>query len=139
MNNDDDEFGDLCDYSLDYDKILRSKTFTSITKLLVAELKINPYKTVGQFMQSLSDYDVNTLLDKVENDDLEEILLLSEILSRAEGLTTKGIGDVTDNVNLLSILIAGESLTRKGITKSFYNNMSFGEDSSTKVVFQRAE
>jgi hypothetical protein len=135
----EEKYDDLDSYQLNYDKILQHREFSSVVKQLVVELKINPYKTLGQFLQQLSTEDLSMLLRKVESGDLEEVLLLSEILSRAEGITSENVEVVTRNVNQLSMFIAAESLVRKGLVKAFYENMSFGEDCDKKIVFQRVD
>jgi hypothetical protein len=132
-------YDDFDSYDLNYDKILQHREFSSVVKQLVLELNINPYKTLGQFLQQLSTDDLRMLLNKVEKGDLEEVLLLSEMLSRAEGIMSENVDVVARNVNQLSMFIAAESLVRKGLVKAFYENMSFGEDSDKKVVFKRVD
>lgn len=129
--------GNFENYYIDMDKIINSAEFSAVTRLLAVELKKNPYKTVGEFFEKISDSDLNVLLMKIDEEDLEEILLLTELLARAEGAGANDIEQVTRNVNVMTMLIAGESLSRRGITKSFYENMSFGEDYNDHVVFRR--
>ena len=39
----------------------------------------------------------------------------------------------------MSVFIAGEALTRKGLVEAFHHNMSFGEDFKNEVVFKKIE
>lgn len=132
--------GDFENYYIDMDRIINSTEFSAVTRLLAVELKKNPYKTVGEFFEKISDGDLDILLNKVDEEDLEEILLLTELLARAEGVGASNIEQATRNVNVMTMLIAGESLSRKfGIVKSFYENMSFGEDYNDHIVFRKVD
>lgn len=75
-------------------------------------------------------------MEKIEVDDLEEILLLAEMLARAEGITTNTIEDVTKNVELIKIYIVSESLYRKGLIEFYHEYLSFGDDYGDKVIMK---
>ena len=134
-----EDFNDLEDWSIELDRIIASRNFTSIVKQLAVELKSNPYKTVGSFFDTLSNYDLDILMEKLDNEDLEEILLITELLARAEGAGARDMEDITRNVNVMTVMIAGEALARKGLVEAFHSNMSFGEDSSDKPIFKKLE
>ena len=130
------DFGPISEYEIDYHKIINSD-FSAVTKLLAMELMKNPYKTVGEFFKNISDSDLDVLLNKIDDDDMEEILLLTELLARAEGVGAEDIEGITRNVNVMTMLIAGESLARRGIVKAFHENMSFGEDMKDKILVEK--
>jgi hypothetical protein len=134
-----EDFNDLEDWSIELDRIINSRNFTSIVKQLAVELKSNPYKTVGSFFDTLSNYDLDILMEKLDNEDLEEILLITELLARAEGAGARDMEDITRNVNVMTVMIAGEALARKGLVEAFHSNMSFGEDSSDRPIFKKIE
>ncbi len=134
-----EDFDDMENWSIQLDKIIASRSFTSIVKQLAVELKSNPYKTVGSFFDTLSNYDLDILMEKLDNDDLEEILLITELLARAEGAGSSDLDHIARNVNVMSVMIAGEALARKGLVEAFHSNMSFGEDSSDKPIFKKIE
>ena len=135
----EDDFDDFQHYTIALDKIIASRDFSSIVKQLAFELKNNPYKTVGSFFDTLSNTDLDVLMEKIDNEDWEEIILITELLSRAEGAGGNNLEQVTENMNVMTVMIAGEALARKGLVEAFHNNMSFGKDFSNKVIFKRIE
>jgi hypothetical protein len=127
------------EWNIELDKIIQSRELSSIVKQLAHELKGNPYKTVGSFFDNLSNVDLDVLMEKLDNDDLEEILLITELLARAEGAGASDLEEITRNVNVMSIMIAGEALSRKGIVEAYHHNMSFGEDFNDKPIFKKID
>lgn len=136
----DDKFDKFKDtWCIALDKIIQSRDFSSVAKQLALELKENPYKTVGSFFDTLSNSDLDMLMKKIDNEDWEEIILITELLARAEGAGGDDIEQVTNNMNVMTVMIAGEALARKGLVEAFHSNMSFGEDFKNKVIFKRIE
>ena len=139
---------DLSDVTINYDKIIESKEMLSVTRLLAADLKNNPYMTVGDFIINLSTGDLATLLDIVDrnnsddkvaeaNEHLGDIMLIAEILARAEGLETDNLDQMAHRMQMFSTYIVIESLRRKGLVDVFHNNMSFGEDAGEKMIVKK--
>ena len=135
MNREWQESDHMDDYRFNYEKVLTDKSFTAATRLLAAELMQSPYKTVGQFFDALNDSDLEILIDKIDEENLEEILLLAVMLSRAEGVPVNGIDHITELTNFMTVFIVGESLARKGLAQIFHDEMTFDNDSET--VFLR--
>ncbi len=134
-----DDF-DAQGYTINYEKVLESDDMSSVTKLLALKLMKTPYMSVGDFLQSLSDSDVESMVQMLEAKEkrLDDILIISEMLATAEGLDGAADLDVfIDRSNQLTGFIIIESLKRKGLVKVYYENMSFGEDLGDKVVVER--
>ena len=126
-------------WSIHLDAIIQSREMSSIVKQLASELKDNPYKTVGSFFNRISNDDLDVLLHKLDNDDHEEILLITELLARAEGAGSGSIEQVAQNFNVMTVMIAGEALARKGFVEAYHGNMSFGEECKDKPIFKKLE
>ena len=129
--------GDLSDYNIILDNVITCERFMLSTRVLAAELKINPYKTLKDYFNNLKDQDVFELSNRIDRDELEEVLLLSEMLAFAEGSKSENLEDVTRNVNLFGSLIICESLYRKGLVDIVRENMSFDTAYYDKPVVRR--
>lgn len=134
-----DEFDeDLSDMTINYKKVIESKEMLSVTRLLAASITLNPYMAVGDFIKNLNGGDLKLLCDVVEdgtdNPRFEELLLISEMLAKAEGLGTETITDMTKRVEMLSTMLVMESLFRKGLIDLYHENMSFGDDAGDKLI-----
>jgi hypothetical protein len=132
----EEDFNDFHQYDIALDKIIQSRGLSSIVKQLAQELKVNPYKTVGSFFDNLSNVDLDILMEKLDREDFEELLLITELLARAEGAGANDLEQITHNFNVMTVMIAGEALARKGLVEAYHYNMSFGEDSKDKPIFK---
>lgn len=142
---------DFESYTIDYDKIVASKTFLSITRLTASQYKENPYRPVGQFFKDLTDEDLDILCkvcddhaEAEENDQdydnvphFEEVLLLAEMLAAGEGLLERTLDDVMRRTNQMMFYLAIESLHRKGLVKAHHSNFSFGLDAGDNIIVER--
>lgn len=129
-------------YTVNYDILLKSKDVSSVTKLLATKLKENPYTTVGDYLQSLSDSDVETLLTNIDGDETEknysDVILISEMLATAEGLdSSKDFDGMVKRTHYLVGFLTIESLRRKGLVKIHYENMSFGDELGDKIIVEK--
>lgn len=145
----DEEFNEeskLTEWVLQLEKIRNQKQYSAVTRLLAATLIINPYMSVGTFFQTISDEDLQSLLEKAEeikefdgseSPGTEEILLIAMMLAQAEGSPAQNMEEMHDNISILTVFIAGTALARKGLVEAYYNNMSFGPDMKDAKVFKR--
>lgn len=127
------------EYTLNYSNIAKHKTLSNVTRILAMDLMENPYIVVGDFFKNLSDASLAELLDLINGEDedsLSETLLISEMLSRGEGVENS-IAQMGKNVGVMRALVAGTSLQRKGLVKAYYENMTFGEDSGDRILFEK--
>ena len=134
-----ENFDNFDQFDIALDKIIQSRDFSSIVKQLAQELKANPYKTVGSFFDNLSNVDLDILMEKIDNEDLEEIVLITELLARAEGVGATDLDEITRNISVMTVMIAGEALARKGLVEAFHHNMSFGDDFKDKPIFKKID
>ena len=125
------------------EKIIASDKLLPVTKAVAKMLMRNPYTSLGRFFKKLSDENLQALSEIIEegdsefNDGMEDIVLMTEMLSRAEGVPSESIDDITENVNYFGACITCVSLARKGLVRVYYDNMSFGRDQGDKVLVER--
>jgi hypothetical protein len=138
MMNDDFESMDG-DYSVNLNAVIKDKNSSAVTKLLASTLMNESYMTVGDFLLGLSDSDLDFLLEAVnEEQNMEDLLLITEMLVSAEGLSgSKTIEEATTRVNSFGTFVVLESLYRKGLIKVHHKNLSFGEDMGDKMVAEK--
>lgn len=142
---DDIDMNDLSRYHIDLAKVVADKKMLAVTRLLAAELLNAPYKSVGEFFESVSDSDLEVIMDAVESEGehkhSSEMLLMAQMLYAAEGFGVEfdNIDNVTQRVNQFGVFAVVTSLHRKGLVKVHYNNMSFGEDMKDKVLVEKID
>lgn len=127
-------------FSINFENIVNGKNLLALTKMLAVQLRERPYTTPGDYMRSLSDGDIQMLVeltDKEEDEHFAEILLLAEMLAQAEGLERADEDTMMERVNAMIGFIVIESLARKGMVKVHYENMSFGEDMRQKILVEK--
>lgn len=134
-------------FTLAYDKIVKTRTMMPITRMLAYDLMTQGYMSVGDFIKNLSDNDVQNLLEISEDEESEkfsELCLMAEMLAGGEGLTSfegggskRGIKSFTLRINTLCGFITVESLRRKNLVKVYHENMSFGAEMGSKVIVER--
>ena len=125
------------------EKIIDAEGLLPVTKSVAKMLMRNPYTSLGKFFKKLSDENLEVLMEIVEEGDsefnvgIEDIVLLTEMLSRAEGVPSGSIEEITENVNYFGVCVTCVSLARKGLVRVYYDNMSFGKDYGDKVIVER--
>lgn len=137
MENDD---MDLTGYVVNYKEVSNNNDMLAVTRMLATRMQKSPYITVKDFLSTLSDGDLEQLLEIAEEEDYEqsthysELLLITEMLSRGEGLITRDVEHMTQNLNSFVAFLAIEGLARKGLVEVYRENMSFGEDMAKKII-----
>ena len=125
------------------EKIIASDKLLPVTKSVAKMLMRNPYISLGRFFKKLSDENLQVLSEIIEegdsefNEGMEDIVLMTEMLSRAEGVPSQCIDDITENVNYFGACITCVSLARKGLVRVYYDNMSFGKDQGEKILVEK--
>jgi len=143
---------DLEDFVINIDKVVKSKNMMPTTRMLAMRLQRNPYTTVKDFLENLSDVELDTLIEVSEDgldesagsvaegeDRFSELVLMAEMLAKAEGLHTSSLEDMTSRTNTLITFIACEGLARKGLVEVWRENMSLGEDMGDKMIVRRID
>ena len=124
-------------------KIIDAEGLLPVTKSVAKMLMRNPYTSLGKFFTKLSDENLEVLMEIIEEGDsefnggIEDIVLMTEMLSRAEGVPSGSIEEITKNVNYFGVCVTCVSLARKGLVRVYYDNMSFGKDYGDKVIVER--
>jgi hypothetical protein len=146
-----EEYEDSEGFDINYDNVIECKECLNVTRLLAADLKSNPYTTVGQFLKNISNADLKILNDIVENhtgieeDDevtdpgLADVVLIAEMLGRAEDIISESDEDLMNRVNQFMVMITCENLARKGLVKIYHENMSFGEDAGHRIIVKKID
>lgn len=125
------------------EKIIESDKLLPVTKSVAKMLMRNSYTSLGKFFKKLSDENLQVLMEIIDegdsefNDGMEDIVLMTEMLSRAEGVPSQSIEDITENVNYFGACVTCVSLARKGLVRVYYDNMSFGTDQGDKVIVEK--
>ncbi len=125
------------------EKIIDSDKLLPVTKSVAKMLMRNPYTSLGKFFTKLSDENLEVLMEIIDegdsefNDGMEDVVLMTEMLSRAEGVPSQCIEDIHGNVNYFGACVTCVSLARKGLVRVYYENMSFGTDHGEKVLVER--
>jgi len=130
----------LKEYRVNLEEVLMHKKFSSSTRLLAANLIETPYHTVGQYLKSLSKSELDYLCELseiIENDSrVDELIVLTLMLLQAEGTPCATEDEFLNHIGSFKMMIAGTALQRKGLIKVNYENISFNDDMSDKIVFE---
>lgn len=127
----------------DMEKIIRAEGLLPITKSVAKLLLKNQYLSLGKFFKRISDDHLQELMEIIDdadnefNDGMEDIVLMTEMLSRAEGVPSESIEDITENVNYFGACVTCVSLERKGLVRVFYENMSFGKELGEQTLVEK--
>ena len=138
------EFEDMEDgYLVDMANVVKDKNSLAVTRMLASDLLKNPYLLVGDWIGNITDSDLQALLTGAETNDegdfnLDDILLLAMMLRQAEGLPPmKTMDECREAVGQFIMMLAGESLARKGLVRIYRENLSFGADMGDKVIMEK--
>ena len=127
----------------DMEKIIRTEGLLPITKSVAKMLMKHQYLSLGKFFTRISDENLQTLMEIIDdadnefNDGMEDVVLMTEMLSRAEGVPSESIEDITENVNYFGACVTCVSLERKGLVRVFYENMSFGKELGEQTLVEK--
>ena len=128
-------------YNINYAKAAEDTKLLSVTRMLAKDMMNNPYMNVGKFIQQLSDGDIQSLMNTMEDDcpnQYEDLILISEMLASGEGCDeTQSEAEAADRLSHMTMFLVVESLARKGLVKVYHKNMSFHPDSGEKVVVEK--
>lgn len=130
------------EFTVNYDKVIAARNYNPIVRMTALQLRQNPYMTIGDFFKQLGDADIDVLasmVDQFSDNQLaaQQLVLLSEMLSRAEGTEASDQEGCAKNLNAFCMFITCVSLERKGLVRVFYENLSFGEDMESRPIVQK--
>jgi|LakMenE18May11ns_1017448.scaffolds.fasta_scaffold9622321_2 hypothetical protein len=129
---------------LNYEVIASSTNICPTIRLLAIDLQKNPYISIGDWVQSLSDNSFAEIYELASTDDedsfeMEQMLLLTLMLSHAEGtsLPNDDMEGMNRQLAVLRQLIVMCSLEKKGFVRCHYENFTLGEDMGDRIVVER--
>lgn len=146
-------------YGVNIDAIIESE-YSEIVKSLAIQIKENPYITVGGYLQSLPQEDLDTLCDYVEdmharneainNGEIEfdeedvpesenELLLLTLMLSQSEAGSLTSMGEMTSALSAFGVLLICTSLYRRGLVEMHFDKISLQADAGDNIVMEKKE
>jgi hypothetical protein len=130
-------------YSIKLEEVAKDKSFSSVVRLLATDLLKVGYINIGEFIKSMTDNELETLLSGMESDNhkqYEEMLLMGEMLAVGEGCDpSQNDEDFAKRAEQLSMLLAIESLARKGFVKAYHENFSFHDDCGDKIIVEKLD
>jgi hypothetical protein len=127
-------------FEVNYEKVFKTDSVLPMARLLAATLMENPYMTVGTYMQKARDSELALIMEiseDEEDDRMGDLLLMSEMLARAEGVDTPDIETVQGHLQAFISFAAISSLHRKDLLDAHYENMSFGEEFHKHIIAKR--
>lgn len=138
------------DYRVDLAKTSTSKFLMAVTRMTAMMIQQKGYLTFGDFLQSLTDNDLKSLLDVVEEqvkadeteeivDAFENIVLLTIMLTEAEGVSIDNMDNLHQNTSIFTAMLTMEGLRRKGFVEIIYDKLSFGDEFKKEAVVRKTE
>lgn len=129
-------------YSVDVKAVSEDKRMLPMTRKLAKNLIKNSYYTIGDFLLSLKDKDIQDLQalaeDENDIDAVGHIIVITELLALGEGLPRGTQLEVSTRVDLFNVYVAIDGLRRKGLVKAHHINMSLDIDpDSDKPVVEK--
>ena len=138
---------DINDFAINLAEVVKHESLPPVTRNLAKRLMRDSYMTIGQWLGSISNDDLELLSEIVEatpdddtyEDACEAIVLMTLMLARSEAVYPESMEDISSYTGTFKMMVAGTTLARKGLVECFYQNMSFGADSKDKVIFKRID
>lgn len=132
---------DLSDYCVNLEVLATAdKVEPSIRKLAATLLK-QQYMTVGQWLESLSDSEIDEVRAFAYTDspryNAEQMILLTLVLATGEGCPVENVSDLRKATGLTQLFVAAAVLGRRDELIVFYQNMSYGDDAGDALIVQR--
>ena len=113
---------------VNYSHVLDAQDLSDLLKSAATRLMSNPYCTLPRFLQSFRDHELQEFVEKIGDPDapnLKEPVLLTIMLTQAEGLDVDNETDYAIYVDYTIFIMVTESLRRKGLVKIDYSKISF--------------
>jgi hypothetical protein len=124
---------------VNYNKIIESEDLRDITRQLALFLKAKDYITVGDFLQHITKenlIELSNMIEEKSDDAHNNLILITEMLSQAEGIETNTIDQLTKRTNTFITLVTITQLHWRKLVNVYYENMTLGDDCSDKVVVE---
>lgn len=121
---------ELNTYRINYDTIIDDGNLPSAIRILAAKLKNNPMMTLGKFFTNLSEEELLGLRELTFDHEASapELLLLTMMLSAAEGTSALTEEELAFHINMTSLFISTTVLHNQGMVTAHFENFSYGDD-----------
>jgi hypothetical protein len=136
--------GDEEGFCLNLPEIVRSRTMLAPIRLLAVEMQEKPYMSVGEWISGLDAVSFNQLFELADCDEddetmMEQLLLLTMMLSSAEGTSVNGANmeELATQLSMLRQLIVFTSLEKKGLVRCYFENFTLGTDMGDKTIVEK--
>jgi hypothetical protein len=113
-------------------------------RLLAVEMQEKPYMSVGEWISGLDAVSFNQLFELADCDEddetmMEQLLLLTMMLSSAEGTSVNGANmeELATQLSMLRQLIVFTSLEKKGLVRCYFENFTLGTDMGDKTIVEK--
>lgn len=124
--------------AVNYERVSNSTDLHSIVRMTALRLMNNPYMSLKDFFEWVSQDDLDSLQSMIEDadnaDNLKNLLLLAEMLASAEGLSSLSEDESIKNLNTFCAYVTCASVGRKGIADVFYEKMTFGDEYAEDTI-----
>lgn len=139
------------EFGLDLNRIQNSTNVMAVARQLASQIKSKSYITMKEFLESLSDSDLKYMIDKIEENNeymkeveddgafcqgFEDVLLMSMMMTSAEGLNIGDVEEIRDRLNRFVLILVCESLSRKGFVKFYRENATLGDEFDDKILVE---
>lgn len=123
--------------SVNFEKVLTDPQFSALTKSVIRKIQKETYFNFSSFLQTIGDTDLDNVcysFDRMGKNVavLEDVIVLSEVLTIAEGCGSQDNETAATNFNYMIVALTAESLKRKGLVDIDYSKVSF--DNSAKNI-----
>lgn len=136
----------------DIDKILETNIAHPVVKKAARKLKRDHYFHPSEFFTKLTRHDSEVLSEMAaiitdKDDPLNEsksyqyqnMILLSAILSMAEGVYLDEEDEIVEATRIVSVMCIANNLHRKGLVKCHYDNMTFDPAGLNDIIMERLD
>jgi hypothetical protein len=133
-------------FSINVQQIIDNKALLPITRKLAKRISKENYLTVGDYIISIEDEDLEYLIDLIPNEDnvetltkeCTELMLITELLALAEGLPAANAKNIMERTSFFTKLLVFESIYRKGIINAYHENWTLDLDINSDIIIVEA-
>lgn len=133
-------------FTISVQQIIENKTLLPITRKLAKRISKENYLTVGDYIISIEDEDLEYLIDLIPNEnnvetltkECTELMLISELLALAEGLPAANVKNIMERTSFFTKLLVFESIYRKGIINAYHENWTLDLDANSDIIIVEA-
>lgn len=121
---------------INYDQIISDDTMPVGIRMLAAKLKISPIMLVGEYFQNISNDELQSLRELTVDPDesLAELLLLTVMLTSAEGTSALEEDELYDHIKTTLVFITTTVLDRFNLVEAFFDKFSYGHEMLHEVI-----